>query len=100
MINVVWSFWESVEACAFLRVPETQTDKAWGKKSDCAKALNHLANTACIRATGQWCNGELATPKEQEWAATAYPFPMKEKVLGAHNKMLAICDGLMTYKGK
>ena len=100
VINVVWSFWESAEACAFLRVPETQSDKTWGNKSPCAKALNHLANTACIRATGQWCNGELATPSEQQWAEGAYPFPMQEEVVGTHGKMLAICNGLMTYKNK
>ena len=100
VLNVVWSFCESAEACAFLRIEETQPDKKWGDKSNCAKALNHIANTACIRATGQWCNGTLASESERAWAEGAWPFPMKEDVMGAHGVVVKAGDGLMSYKSK
>ena len=100
MIVLKMSFWESAEASAFLRIPETQVEKTWGNKSPCAKALNHIANTACIRATGQWCNGTLATESEREWAESAWPFPMTEEVVGAHGQVLKTCEGLMSYKTK
>ena len=100
VLNVVWSFWESAEACAFLRIPETQIEKSWGEKTPCAKALNYIANTACIRATGQWCNGNLATEAEKQWAESAWPFTMNEETVGAHGQVMKPTEGLMSYKSK
>ena len=100
LLNVAWSFWESTEACAFLRIEETQPDKKWGDKSACAKALNHIANTACIRATGQWCNGTLATETEREWAEGAWPFSMKEEAVGYRGQVIKPTEGLMSYRNK
>ena len=101
VLNVCWSFWESAEACSFLRIEETQPEKSWGTKSPCAKALTYIANTACIRATGQWCSGALATKEEREWAADAWPFPMKEAMTGANGEVIKVSsEGLMSYKNK
>ena len=100
VLNVVWSFWESAEACSFLRIKETQPDKPWGKKTPCAKALTYIANTACIRATGQWCSGTLATKEELEWAESAWPFEVKTEMVGAHGVIIKKTEGLMSYKAK
>ena len=83
-----------------MRIEETQPDKQWGNKTPCAKALNYIANTACIRATGQWCSGTLATEAEREWAEGAWPFTMKQDAVGAHGEVIKSAEGLMTYKSK
>ena len=66
--------------------------KANSAKSDNAKRLCNLANTASIRSKGTWCNGEVASPAEQEWAETGWPFSVKQQVEGA-NGLVDICAG-------
>ena len=95
LINVIWSTWEASQAVAFLRIPETQSHKANKDKSDLARQLCSLANAACIRAKGTWCNEQAATPSEIEWAKTCYPFPVDRQVEGA-NGIIDICTGVLS----
>ena len=93
LINLVWSMWEAAHALAFIRIPETQQRKE-GKKSDTAKKLIKLANTASIRSSGRWCSGEEASPSEKEWAKTVWPFPMDKPAEGINGTVPA-CEGVM-----
>ena len=94
LINVIWSTWEASQTLAFLRIPETQQHKANSAKSDNAKRLCKLANTANIRASGTWCNGEVATPSEKEWAKTVWPFPVTEQIEWAKG-LIEICAAVL-----
>ena len=92
IINLIWSTWEHAQAMAFLRIPETQQHKPTKQKTECAKRLCRLANTASIRSQGVWTCGTPATEADKAWAATVWPFPVKEELRGAKG-ILAICDG-------
>ena len=65
-----------------------------------AEAPNYVANTAGIRATGQWRNGTLASEAERAWAESAWPFSMTEETIGAHGEKIQPTEGLMSYKSK
>ena len=94
LTNVIWSTWEASQAIAFLRVPETQPHKQT-KKSDLAKQLINLANTASIRSKGTWCNMQQATASEKEWAKSYWPFDVQQQVEGA-NGIIEACTGAMS----
>ena len=95
MINVIWSTWEHAQAMAFMRIPETQQHKENKNKSECARRLCRLADTASIRSAGVWTCGTPATESERRWAQDIWPFPVKTKVEGPKG-LLAICDGEIT----
>ena len=90
IINVLWSMWEHAQVLSFIRIPETQQHKKHADKSDCAKRLCKLANTASIRASGCWACGTPAT--EKSWAQGVWPFPVEGKIQGAKG-LLALCNG-------
>ena len=61
LINVIWSTWDSAHALSFLRIPETQQEKAYKNKSKVAQRLCRLSDAAHIRSNGKWCSGDDAT---------------------------------------
>ena len=75
-----------------MRIPEAQQHKAHRDKSDCAKRLCKLSNTASIRSKGVWCNGEAASESEKDWAESVWPFPVLQQ-LEVVNRLLSSCDG-------
>ena len=91
-INVLWSTWDHAQAIAFLRIPETQPERPKKEKSKAALKLYNLAHAASIRSKGIWATGELASPSDIAWAATAWPFPVRNKLMGAKG-LLQLCDG-------
>ena len=69
-------------------------------KNSYAEAPSYFANTSCICATGRWCNGNLATETEKKWAASAWPFAMKQEMTGTHGVVIKSSEGLMSYRTK
>ena len=89
---MLWSTWEHAQAIAFMRIPEIQQHKKYGDKSDCAKKLYNLGNTASIRSKGIWANGQPASEEDRKWAENHWPFNV-EKALEGANGILSKCRG-------
>ena len=64
------------------------------QKTDCAKRLCRLADTASIRSSGCWTCGTPASEADKIWAQSVWPFPVEERIEGAKG-LLALCDGVM-----